>query len=49
MYSKQIYELRETFEILISLEITPLLTKPFLPYYQLKIPRAWTMGYKDKT
>ena len=47
MHSKQIYEPRETFEILISPEITPLSTKPFLPYYPFGIPQAWTMGYKD--
>ena len=46
-HSKQIYEPRETLGILLSLEITPLSTKPYLPYYPLVIPRAWTMGYKD--
>ena len=49
MHSKQIYELRETFGILLSPEIIPLLTRPLLPYYQLRIPQAWTMGYKDNT
>ena len=49
MHSKQIYEPRETLRILLSPEITPLLTKPFLPYYPLRILRAWTMGYKDNT
>ena len=45
----RIYEPRETFGILLSPEITPLLTKPLLPYYPLGIPWAWTMGYKDNT
>ena len=49
MHSKQIYEPRETFEILLSPKITPLSTKPFLPYYPLGISQAWTMGYKDNT
>ena len=49
MYSKQIYEPRETFGILLSPEITPLPTKPLLPYYQLGIPWAWTIRYKDDT
>ena len=47
MHSKQIYELKETFGILLSSKIIPLPTKPFLPYYLFGIPRAWTMGYKD--
>ena len=46
MHSKQIYEPNETFGILLSLEITPLPTKPLLPYYLLEIPWAWIMGYK---
>ena len=49
MHSKQIYEPRETFEFLLSPEITLLLTKPFLPCYPLGISRAWAMGYKDNT
>ena len=49
MYSKQIYEPRKTFEILLSPEITPLPTKPLLSYYPLGIPQVWTMGYKDNT
>ena len=49
MHSKQIYEPKETFGILLSLEITPLQTKPLFPYYPLGIPRAWTMGYKENT
>ena len=49
MHSKQIYEPRETLGILLSLEITPLPIKPFLPYYPLRIPLAWIMGYKDNT
>ena len=49
MHSKQIYEPREAFEILLSPEITPLPTKPLLPYYPLRISRAWTMSYKDNT
>ena len=49
MHSKQIYEPRETFEILLSPKIIPLPIKPFLSYYPLKIPRVWTMGYKDNT
>ena len=49
MHSKQIYELRETLGILLSPKITPLPTKPFLPYYPLGIPWTWTMGYKDNT
>ena len=49
MHSKQIYEPRETLGILLSSEITPLLNKPFLPYYPLGIPQTWTMGYKDNT
>ena len=49
MHSKQICEPRETFGILLSLEITPLPTKPFLPYYPLGIPQTWTIGYKDNT
>ena len=49
MHSKQIYEPRETFEILLSPEITLLPIKPFLPYYPLGILRVWTMGYKDNT
>ena len=47
MHSKQIYEQKETFGILLSSEIALLPTKPFLSYYPLGIPRAWTMGYKD--
>ena len=46
MHSKQIYEPKETFGILLSLEITHLPTKPLLPYYQLKIQWAWIKGYK---
>ena len=49
MHSKQIYEPRETFGILLSPEITPLLTKPLLPYYPLGISRAWTIVYKENT
>ena len=49
VHAFQIYEPRESFGILLSPEITPLSTKPFLPYYLLRIPRAWTMGYKDNT
>ena len=49
MHSNQIYEPRETFRILLSPKITPLPTKPLLPYYPLGIPRAWTMGYKENT
>ena len=49
MHSKQIYEPRETLGILLSLEITLLPIKPFLPYYPLRIPLAWIMGYKDNT
>ena len=49
MHSKQIYEPRETFGILLSLDITPLPTKLLLPYYPLGILQAWTMGYKDNT
>ena len=49
MHSKQIYEPRETFGILLSPKITLLPTKLFLPYYPLRILRAWTMGYKDNT
>ena len=48
MHSKKIYEPRETFGILLLPKITPLLTKPLLPYYPFGIPRAWTMGYKAK-
>ena len=32
-----------------SPKITLLSTKSLLPYYQCKIPWAWTMGYKDNT
>ena len=42
MHSKQINEPRETFRILLSPEITPLSTKPLLPYYPLWIPQVWT-------
>ena len=49
MHSKKIYEPRETFRILLLPKITPLLTKPLLPYYPFGIPRAWTMGYKENT
>ena len=49
MHFKQIYEPRETFGIILSLEITPLPTKPLPPDYPLRIPWAWTMGYKDNT
>ena len=49
MHSKQIYESRETFRIFLSPEITPLPTKPFLPYYPLGIPWTWTIGYKNNT
>ena len=49
MHSKQIYEPRETFGILLSPEITPLLTKPLLPYYPLGISRACTIVYKENT
>ena len=45
--SKKIYKPRETFGILLSPKITPLLTKPFLAYYSLEISWAWTRGYKD--
>ena len=49
VHAFQIYEPRESFGILLSPEIIPLLTKPFLAYYPLRISRAWTMGYKDNT
>ena len=48
MHSKQIYEPRETFGILFSLEITLVLTKLFLPYYPLEDPEDTNMPSGDR-